>query len=404
MAKGSTTLVNLEESAQPMSSRTRLWLVVVSAPIIAFVVIGGFLGKAIARDDAYQHLRVFEDVVSLIVNNYVEDVDVDRVMHGAMRGLAEGLDADSAYLTPEQVRQIERGEQPGPADIGLQLTRQYYLRVIAARDGSPSAAAGLRAGDYVRTINGRSTRDMSVLEGQRLLRGAPGTTVQLSVIRGSAADPHDLSLTRSVVAAPDVTGRILPEGPGYIRISSFGSGVVEHLTTKIGELAKSGASTWVIDLRGTAEGDLDQGVMAARLFVPSGDLVIRAARGAERQTLSATQGDGRITQPVALLVDAGTAGAAELFAASLASARRADLIGEKTLGRAAVQKLVKLSDGSGLWLSGVQYLTASGAPIQGKGLEPTIEVEGLDVEFGAAPSGDPALERAITHLTVRQAA
>ncbi len=246
---------------------------------------------------------------------------------------------------------------------------------------------------------------MSVLEGQRLLRGAPGTTVQLSVIRGSAADPHDLSITRSVAAAPDITGRVLREGPGYIRIASFGPGVVEQLTAKIGELTKSGASTFVIDLRGAAEGDLDQGVMAARLFVPSGDLVIRAARGAERQTLSATPGDGRITQPVAVLVDAGTAGAAELFAASLASARRADLIGEKTLGRAAVQKLVKLSDGSGLWLSGVQYLTASGAPIQGKGLEPTIEVEGLDVEFGAAPSpGDPVLERAITHLTVRQAA
>ena len=337
-----------------MSSRTRLWVVAISAPIIAFVVIGGFLGKAVARDDAYQHLRVFEDVVSLILNNYVEDVDINRVMTGAMRGLAEGLDPDSAYLTPEQVRQLERGVQPGPADIGLQLTRQYYLRVVAARDGSSAARAGLQPGDYVRSIDGESTRDMSAFEGQRLLRGATGTAVKLSVIRGSAAEPHDISVTRSIAAGRDVTGRMLPSGPGYVRISSFGAAIVEQLGDKIAELAKSGASSFVIDVRGTADGEFDKGVAAARLFVSSGDLVIRESRGAERQILSAGQGDGRIMQPVVLLVDVGTAGAAELFAASLANARRADLVGEKTLGRAAVQKLVKLPDGSGLWLSGAQ--------------------------------------------------
>ncbi len=140
-----------------MSSRTRLWLVVVSAPVIAFVVIGGFLGKAVARDDAYQHLRVFEDVVSLIVNNYVEDVDVDRVMHGAMRGLAEGLDADSAYLTPEEVRQIRARRTARPrryraaADAAVLPARHRRPGRLAFR-GRGAAPRRLRA-DHQRTLD-----------------------------------------------------------------------------------------------------------------------------------------------------------------------------------------------------------------------------------------------------------
>jgi carboxyl-terminal processing protease len=388
-----------------MSFRTRLWVVVVTAPVIAFIVIGGFLGRAIARDDTYQHLRVFEDVVSLISNNYVEEADMTRVMTGAMRGLAESLDPDSAYLTAEQVRQLERKDQPGPADIGLQLTRQYYLRVVSARDGSPAARAGLRPGDYVRTIDGQSTRELSALEGQRLLRGAAGTAVKLTVIRGSAADPHELTITRSVSAGPDVTARVLSQGPGYVRIAGFGANVVEQLTARVSELSKSGVPSLVIDLRGTADGNLENGLAAARLFIASGDLAIRDARGAERQVLAATKGDGRFTLPAVLLVDIGTAGAAELFASSLSTARRADLVGEKTLGRAAVQKLVKLPDGSGLWISGAQYLTSAGAAIQGKGLEPTVAVDKPEVEFGAEPPvDDPVLDRAIVHLTAKQAA
>jgi carboxyl-terminal processing protease len=326
-------------------------------------------------------------------------------MGGAMLGLAESLDPDSAYLNADQVRQLERNEQPGPGDIGLQLTRQYYLRVVSARDGSPAARAGLRPGDYLRTIDGRSTRDVSAFEGLRLLRGAPGTAVKLTVIRGSAADPHDLTVVRAVPTGPDVTARTLPQGPGYVRIAGFGTDVADQLAARIADLSKSGASSLVIDLRGTAEGELDKGLAAARLFVASGDLAIRAARGAERQVLSATAGDGRFRLPVALLVDVGTAGAAEIFASALSTARRADLIGEKTLGRAAVQKLVKLPDGSGLWISGAQYLTSAGAAIQGKGLTPNVDVEQPDVEFGARPSiDDPVLDRAIALLTAKQAA
>src|SRR5919106_2168532 len=135
-----------------MTSRTRLLVLAISTPVIAFAIIGGFLGQAMTRDDTYQHLRVFEDVISLVLNNYVEEVDINKAMSGAMHGLAEGLDADSAYLTPALVKTLD--EAPGPADVGLELTRQYYLRVFSAREGSAAAKAGIRTGDYVRMING----------------------------------------------------------------------------------------------------------------------------------------------------------------------------------------------------------------------------------------------------------
>ena len=197
-----------------MSTRGRVVVLAVSIPVIAFVVIGGFMSKAIAREDSYQVLRIFEDVVTLVMNNYVEEINVDKVMQGAMHGLADGLDPDSAYLDTKQVAAYDKGDTSGSGQTGLELTRQYYLRVIAAHDGSPAARAGLMPGDYIRAINGQSTRDTTVFEGQRLLRGKAGTKVHLTVLRGSAAEPHDIDLSLEDPAAAKPTGRIARPGTG----------------------------------------------------------------------------------------------------------------------------------------------------------------------------------------------
>jgi carboxyl-terminal processing protease len=388
-----------------MTSRTRLVVLVISAPIIAFAVIGGVLGKTISREETYQHLRIFEDVVSLITNNYVEEVDLDKVMQGAMRGLAEGLDADSAFLLPDQVKMLERGDQPGAADPGLQLTRQYYLRVVSARDKSPAARAGLMPGDYVRAIDGKPTRNMSVFEGMRMLRGAPATKVTLTVLRGNAAEPHDLELTRETASGPDVSTRMQGPGIGYVRVLTFDNSTPKALKTQIADLTKGGASSLILDLRGSATGDIPAGIAAARLFVPAGTLTIKDTRGAARETIAAGPGDGTIATPVELLIDNGTSGAAEVFAAALSGNKRAELVGEKTLGRAGVQKLVKLSNGSALWMTATRYLSPSGGAIHEHGLPPDIEVETPDVEFGAAmPTTDPILDKAVERVAQKKAA
>ena len=388
-----------------MSSRSRLVVLSISAPVIVFAIVGGFLGKVMAREDTYQHLKVFEEVTQLVTNNYVEDVNVDKVMNGAMRGLADALDPDSAYLSPQEVKQAE-ADAPLPAgDVGIELTRQYYLRVIATRDNSPAAKAGLRTGDFIRMIGGEPTRDMSVWEGRRALRGTPGSTVKLTVIRGNAVDPHVVELTRAVLSGPDVTGKMAAPGVGYLRIAAFGPKTVEQTKSQLADLTKSGASQLIIDVRRTSGGQLETGLELARLFVPKGTLAIRETKGAEREIIAAAESDGGVILPTLMLVDTGTSGAAELFAAALVGNQRTELVGERTIGRAAVQRLIKLPDGSGLWLSTTRYLTPAGNALHEKGLEPTLAVDEPDVEFGQpAPATDPVLEKALERASLKKAA
>ena len=388
-----------------MSSKTRLIVISISAPVIVFAIVGGLLGRVMAREDTYQHLKIFDDVVSLITSNYVEEVNVDKVMRGAMHGLADGLDPDSAYLSPDEVKQLEAGAPLPAGEVGLDLTRQYYLRVVAARDNSPAAKAGLRTGDYVRAINETPTREMSVWEGARALRGAPGSKVALTIIRGNAADPHVVELTREVPPVAEVSGRIAAPGVGYVRVAAVGPKVADQTKTVIAELTRGGAAKLIVDVRRTSGGALDNGVALARLFLRAGTLAMREAKGGQREIIGAAPGDGAVTLPTIVLIDTGTSGAAELFASALNGNQRADLVGERTIGRAGVQKLIKLPDGSGLWLTTLRYLTPEGSPLHEKGLDPTVAVDEPDVEFGQpAPTTDAVLDKALERFAEKKAA
>lgn len=386
-----------------MIRRGRLAVLFVSLPVIAFAVVGGFMGRALAREDSYQYLRIFEDVVTLILANYVEEVEVDRVMRGAMHGLADGLDPDSAYLTASQVRDVERGASNGAAHVGLELTRQYYLRVLAVRDGSPAARAGLLPGDYIRAIDGQSTRDTTVHEGTRLLHGQPGTRVRLTVLRGNAAEPHVVELVREDIAPAPVGGRLLAGRTAYLRIPEFGRQTADQIKTEIARLVRAGADRLVVDVRGAGFGDVEAGLTAARVFVRDAVLGYRQERDREKMPLRASASDGPVTLPLAVLVDFGTSGPAELLAAALAGTDRATLVGERTPGRAGRQRLVKLPDGSGLLLTYQLYLAPDGTPIHEKGVAPDVVVDRGDIEFGQQPSSDPALDRAVEILAAARA-
>ena len=184
-------------------------------------------------------------------------------------------------------------------------------------------ARGIRPGDYIRAIDGQSTRDTSVHAGMRLLAGKPGTTVTLAVLRGNAAEPHQVELVREELPAAPVTGRLVPEDTGYVRIPEFGKATADQVRNEVATLTRGGATRLVLDLRGTAFGEIESGLAAARLFVPNGTLAYRQERGKAKEPMSASAGDGSITLPVALLTDNGTAGPAELFAAALTGNKRA---------------------------------------------------------------------------------
>jgi carboxyl-terminal processing protease len=278
--------------------------------------------------------------------------------------------------------------------------------VIAARDGSPAQKAGLRTADTIRAIDGKPTRDMSVFEGSRALAGKVGSKVTLTIIRGNAADPHEVVLVRERVSGPIVTSRAIGT-TGYLRVASFRKGVVEELRAQAAELTKGGAQNLIVDVRRAAEGPLDNGIAAARLFIKSGTIAIKSGRGKveTREPITATDGDGSITLPTTVLVTTGTSGPGELFVAALNDNDRAELVGERTLGRAGLQKLVKLPEGRGLWLTYARYLTPKGQAIQGRGLEPDVPVEEPDVEFGATPpASDPILDAALQRTKQKIAA
>ena len=389
-----------------MTSKTRLSILLVSTPVLAFVIVGGLIGQERSTGDrVFRHLRIFDDVVQLVLSNYVEDVKVDKAMEGALRGLADGLDPDSAYLDAQEVRSVAGKEALPDGDVGIELTRQYYLRVIAARDGSAAAKAGLQTGDFIRAIDTKPTRDMSVFEGSRLLRGAAGTKVTLTVIRGSAAEPHDLVLVREKPAGPAVVSRLIGTDVGYLRVATFKNGSVEDIKKQTADLAKSGAKSLLIDLRHTAEGPLDNGVGAARLFVKTGILAVKAGREkTDRVTIAARPNDVITELPITMLVTNGTSGAAELFIAALDGNDRGDVVGERTLGRAGVQKLVQLPENRGLWLTYAKYLTPKGDPIHGRGIEPDVRIEEPNIEFGGAPpEKDVMLDTALEHLRKKAA-
>jgi len=384
-----------------MTPRSRWLLFLVSTPLVVFVSVGGMLGaSSLARQDAYPHLRVFKTVADYITTSYVEPVNVDTVMDGAMRGLADGLDPQSAFLSPEEVQAVE-AHTPLPAgDTGLFVMRQFYLRVLGVRDGSPAARAGLRTGDFIRMIDGKATRDMSGFTGIRLLRGAPGSKVSLLVLRGTTVDPHIVNLTREAMTGDLVTSRRLPGGDGYVRVTSFSPGAAAALHKAVDAMHAAGAPGTVIDLRGVADGAADEGIAAARLFVKTGVIATLAGRtAADRAVTSAGPGDGAITTPVVLLVSNGTAEAAEIFAAALQGNHRAELVGEPTTGLAAVQRLVKLPEDHGLWMTCERYLAVDGTPIHEHGLRPDLFVESPAVAFGdTPPSTDDALAKAVDRL------
>jgi carboxyl-terminal processing protease len=396
-----------------MTNRTRFVLLIVTAPLLAYTLFGGFLSRVVARESTYPHLRVFEDVVSLVNNNYVEPTETDHIMQGALWGLAEGLDPESSYLTPDEVDYYVVSDDGDQVGIGLVLTRYYYVQVVAARAGSTASKAGLEPGDYIRMIGDESTRMMSTVRAHELLRGVPGSTVQLTVIRGNAAEPVELNVVRSLDRSANVTSRAIPTGIGYLRIAEFDDTTADAIEAEAGILRRQGAERLLIDLRGTATGAFETGLDAARLFTDAAPLVIRES-ASEQVPLHGTDRATSIDWPLVLLTDSGTAGAAELFAAALTDAERAETVGLRTAGRAAEQSLIPLADGGALLLSSTRYLTASGEPIHRAGVEPTVAVQEPMSDLGQLVTDsiqdpqlqddeDLVLDRAIEHLVAMPA-
>jgi carboxyl-terminal processing protease len=379
-----------------MSPRTRLLVALLSTALVGYIALGTLLGRALG-DTSYGQLAVFNEVVRYVLDAYVEPVNLDRAMAGARLGMADALDGDSVYLDAEEFQRYRKTPMAAEADIGVVLTRRFaFLMVVAPRVDSPAARAGLRPGDVLRAIDGRHSRPLSTLAGARLLRGAPGSTVRLSVLR-AGEDPFDLAVVRERLVASPPSGRMLEAETAYLKVPEFPDGVAEQVRSEVDRLRRAGATSLVLDLRGAAWGDAEEGVSVAELFLEGGAVAKLAGRRVEERTFTADPSRTAWKGPLAVLIDSGTAGAAEIVAGAILDASRGPLVGAHTFGRAAVQQAVPLPEG-GLLLTVARYMSPAGKVIHGQGLEPTEPVAAPAERAEAAPA-DPALERALELLS-----
>jgi carboxyl-terminal processing protease len=381
-----------------MSPRSRLLVALVSTALTGYILLGSLLGRVLG-DSTYGQLALFNEVVRLVLEAYVEPVNVDRALAGARMGLTEALDGDSYYLDQEEFRAWQQPARENDADVGLLLTRRLgFLMVVAPRPGSPAEKAGVRPGDIIKSIDARHTRPVAPFVGQRLLRGAPGSVVKLTLLR-AGSDPIEVSLVRERLAPAAVKGRVLEAGTGYVKVPEISGRAAEDLRGEIETLRRAGARRLVLDLRGAAFGAPADGVKVAELFLKGGVVAKLSGTKHPEEVLSADPARSAWDLPVAALVDTGTAGPGELVAAALLDAGRGEVVGQRTFGRAPFQRAVPLPEG-GLVVTVARYSSPKGTAIHGKGVEPSVAVElpEDEEEEAPAPGRDLVLEKALEVL------
>src|SRR5215213_6905190 len=321
-----------------MSFRSKFLLVVFSASLALYAVVGGWMSinAQQQQNDPGAQLRIFESVLRHIQDDYVDDPDLNKVRAGALRGLAYGLDPYSTYLTPEQVKGFKVGNQPNQSGIGAELSQfASYLYVIAPVKGGPAEQAGLQSGDVIEYIDGKATRDISLYDARQLLNGAPGSEAKLRVLRAGTR-PFVMNVKRGAVSVPGAEARMEAGKIGVIKVNSLAEGEAADVKSRLQELQKQGAQKIVLDLRGVAGGGLEEGVKVANLFIREGTLAQTVGRG--NKPLKSFAADPKAVLfegPTALLIDRGTAAAAEIVASAFAEHKRGDVVGVKSFGAGA---------------------------------------------------------------------
>lgn len=360
-----------------MSFRSKFLLVVFSATVALYAVVGGWMStRAQQQNDPGAQLRIFESVLQHIQQDYVDEPDLNKVRAGALRGLAYGLDPYSTYLTAEQVRDYRAGAGNTQVGIGAELSQvASYLYVIAPVKRGPADAAGIQAGDIIEYIDGKATRDISLYDARQLLNGAPGSEAKLRILRAGTR-PFAVSVRRGTVQIPVAEGRLEAGRIGVVRVNSLENGEAADVRSRVLELQKQGAQKFVIDLRSVAGGALAEGVRVANFFIKDGALGQTIGRGNKAlKTLTADPAETIFDGPVSLLIDRGTAGAAEVIASAFIERKRGDVVGEKSFGAGAEQQLFALRNGDGLLLTTIKWASSTGKPFLGTGIAPSVEVK-----------------------------
>jgi carboxyl-terminal processing protease len=325
------------------------------------------------QDGAYRQMHVYAEVLKRIQSDYVTEPNINDVTTGALHGLLESLDSDSSFLTATEYKIYKDRPSTGVAQIGATVSKRYgYATVVSVIPGSPADREHLADGDVIESIGDTSTRELSLAVIRLLLEGKPGSTVTLSVVRPRKPDPDKITVTRAVLSSPALSEQQYENASIlYIKPGSLSTARVDEIASKI-----KGAKgrKILLDLRDVSEGDSAEGLRLANLFVKEGTLATLEGQKFPKQTFTADPAKWITNAPLAVLVNRGTYGAAEVAADAIEGNKRGDVVGERTFGEGSVQKTIELPDGSALLLTVAKYEGPDGKKIQDEAVAPTVSV------------------------------
>ncbi len=366
-----------------MSKKIQVILLTSSMLVIVFALIGGLGVHAASSnnnaDNAYTHMQVYSEVLHRIRTEYVEEPNMGLVTNGALHGLLESLDANSSYLTPAEYKAYKAAKTDAKAGIGATVSKRFgYAAVVSVIPGGPADKAGITPGDIIETVEGQSTHDTSLASVRTRLTGDVGSRVECVIIRARKIEPQKITIVREAVNPPAVQEQTMADNVGYIKATTLGKGKAQEIAAKIKSLQSKGAKKLVLDLRNNSEGDEEEGVAVANLFLAKGMIGYLQGQKVDKVTYNADPQKKITDLPVAVLVNRGTAGGAEIIAAALLDNSRGEIVGDKTFGEGSVQKVLEVPDGSALILSVAKYYTPKGKVIQDTGITPNVIIASSD--------------------------
>ncbi|HON39243.1 MAG TPA: S41 family peptidase [Deltaproteobacteria bacterium] len=354
-------------------------------------IVGADFTRGLSADVSgiYPQLEKFTDCLGIIENSYVEEVSPEKLIEGAIKGMVSVLDPHSAYLTKEGYKEMQISTTGSFGGLGIEIgVRDDVLTVITPIEGTPAFHAGVLPGDRIIKIDGKPTADLSLEDAVKLLRGPKGTQVVITIMRDKQEKPIDLTITRAMIHIESVKAEMLEPGYGYIKVRNFQVDTADDIRSALEEMGP--LKGLILDLRYNPGGLLDQAVSVSDLFLESGMIVYTDGRRPEEKTEYRARKEGTFEGfPMIVLINGGSASAAEIVSGALQDNKRAIVVGVKSFGKASVQSIRPLSDGSALKLTVARYYTPSGRSIQATGIEPDIRVE---QRVEASASGEPSTQ------------
>jgi carboxyl-terminal processing protease len=333
----------------------------------------------------YESIELFTDVLSIVKKSYVEEVDTKKLIYGAINGMLASLDPHSSFMPPDTYKEMKIDTKGSFGGLGIEISvKDGILTVISPIEDTPAYKAGIKAGDQILKIDEKFTKDLTIIEAVKRMRGPKGTKVSITIMRDGFDKPKDFPLVRDVIQVKSVKYKSLDEGFGYIRIAQFQEKTDDDLNKAFSALRGENGGNLrglVLDLRNDPGGLLDQAVRVADHFLDEGQLIVYT-EGREKDSkmrFAARKGDKESHYPVVVLINSGSASASEIVAGALQDHKRAVIMGTQSFGKGSVQTIIPLSDNSGLRLTTARYFTPSGRSIQAKGISPDIVVDKIEL-------------------------